>query len=178
MFIPDLATLPPGRPPSPYPFPLPLKSADRWGVGSLPDGLTLLPVGWLGASVPESGSAPEEFIDKLLAAYVAKSTFTDGTAGWHDCEFCPGAEAWYPGGQVGPIIKWRDREQRLYGHGHYLVRHGLSVFMAPSLILHYILDHSYRPPDQFIQAVMHGSFLGPADLNWDESSPREGDPAA
>jgi hypothetical protein len=36
--------------------------------------------------------------------------------------------------------------------------------MAPALILHYILDHHYRPPDEFIEAVIVGSFLTSAEL--------------
>jgi hypothetical protein len=36
------------------------------------------------------------------------------------------------------------------------------------LILHYILDHSYRPPDAFVETVMQGEFLKPSDLVWVE----------
>ncbi len=36
--------------------------------------------------------------------------------------------------------------------------------MAPALVLHYILDHHYRPPDEFAEAVIIGSFLTSEDL--------------
>lgn len=31
-----------------------------------------------------------------------------------------------------------------------------KVFAAPNLILHYVCDHGYKPPDEFIQAVLRG----------------------
>jgi hypothetical protein len=42
------------------------------------------------------------------------------------------------------------------------------VYISPVLILHYILDHGYRPPDEFIEAVGQGEFLRPSDLVWVE----------
>ena len=40
--------------------------------------------------------------------------------------------------------------------------------MAPALLLHYILGHQYRPPDEFLEAVTQGRFLSENDLlvNW------------
>ncbi len=172
MYIEDLLTLPADHPPSPYPVPLPLKRGELWGTGRLPEESTLLPVGWLGDSVPSSGSTDAKVIDRLLTAYREKALFSDGFDGFHDCELCPGPEAWYPGGKVGPVVRWRDQEQRLFGHGHYLIRLDERVFMAPALLLHYILDHGYRPPDDFSQAVLSGAFLSPDDLIW-ERPPRK-----
>jgi hypothetical protein len=40
--------------------------------------------------------------------------------------------------------------------------------MCPALILHYILDHEYKPPEEFIQAVEQGRFLRPDDLEFSE----------
>ena len=31
-----------------------------------------------------------------------------------------------------------------------------NIFAAPTLIYHYMKDHHYRPPDQFIMAVLDG----------------------
>jgi hypothetical protein len=113
-------------------------------------------------------------IDALLREYQTGAIFSDGTAGWHDCEMCPGPEAWYPNGQVGPVVSWRGQKRRIYGHGHYLVRHGTKVFMAPALLLHYIVDHSYCPPDEFHHAVRDGTFLRPNDLHWTELNSQGG----
>ena len=170
MFIPDLTRFSADHPPSPYNFPLPCKRNDRWGVGQLPPGAVLCAVGWLGASVPATGQTPDPCIDTLFNAYGRHATFTDGTAGWHDCEMCSAPEAWYPDGQVGPIIQWRKQPLRLYGHGHHLIRFQDTVYMCPALILHYILDHDYRPPDEFLQALPQAVFLTHDDLVWVEYS--------
>jgi hypothetical protein len=38
------------------------------------------------------------------------------------------------------------------------------VYMAPELLLHYILGHEYSPPEEFLEAVANGRFLSEADL--------------
>jgi hypothetical protein len=178
MFIPDLVPVAAGQPPSPYGFPLPIDKDGKPGVGRLPPGLTLLPIGWLANSVPTSGPVAGPVIDRLLREYQTGAVFCDGTAGWHDCELCPGPEAWYSDGQIGPVVSWAGQRQRLYGHGHYLLRHGAKVFMAPALLVHYIVDHTYRPPDQFTHAVLEGTFLRPNDLVWAEFDPEGNLPSA
>ena len=46
-----------------------------------------------------------------------------------------------------------------------------TVYMAPSLLLHYILDHDYRPPTEFLKALSKGRFLTEDDLivQWRQS---------
>jgi hypothetical protein len=130
----------------------------------LPAGTVLRAVGWLGDRVPSSGDTREECIDGLMLAYEANRVLSDGTMGWHDCEIRTTEDQHKPGGGSGPVIHWRGRELRLYGHGHYLIRSRNVVYMAPALVLHYILDHHYRPPDEFVEAVVFGAFLTPDDL--------------
>jgi hypothetical protein len=178
MHVPDLLRFPDGHPPSPYPVPIPLERDEIWGTGRLEDRLLLLAIGWLGDSVPTSGPVPAEVVDALLSAYQRRAIVSDGFAGWHDCELCPGPGAWYHDGEVGPVIHWQGQAQRPFGHGHYLVRAGDIVFMAPALLLHYILDHGYRPPDQFLSAVSPNSFLTTEDLVWDPPIPPQNPPAA
>ena len=36
--------------------------------------------------------------------------------------------------------------------------------MCPVLILHYILDHKYQPPSEFVRTVTEGGFLTTDDL--------------
>lgn len=78
--------------------------------------------------------------------------FSDGTRGYHSCTFC---------GEFLPQVKWKRRKFSVHGHGHYLVQLGQVVFMAPALLLHYILEHQYRPPEEFLEAVIKGSSLRP-----------------
>lgn len=169
MYIEDLTQLSLNHPPSPYNFPVALKKGNRWGQGVLQLGLTLCAVGWLGDCVPNEGETPSECISQLWEAYKTRMVISDGTAGWHDCELCKGKEERYPGGEVGPIVGWRGRQLRIYGHGHFLIRHNEIVFLSPVLILHYILDHGYKPPEVFIEAVRQGKFLALEDLKWIEN---------
>jgi hypothetical protein len=153
MYIEDLTQLPPIHPPSPYNFPIFLQKDNRWGQGILQDGLVLCAVGWLGDSIPSRGPTPSECVFRLWDAYKSKLVISDGTAGFHNCELCHGEDEWYPGGKVGPIINGRGQQLRIYRHGHFLIRFKETVYLSPVLILHYIFDHRYKPPDAFIEAV-------------------------
>ena len=165
MTIPDLLVLPAGHPPSPYPFPPPIGTRDgETTLGELPKQIKLCAVGWLGHEVTASGEVAAECVDLLVDAYDSKLVFSDGTMGWHDCEICTTEEQRRPGGKIGPVVRWRGRELRLYGHGHHLVRLGDVVYMCPVLILHYVLDHGYQPPREFLKAVADGRFLTTNDL--------------
>ena len=53
-----------------------------------------------------------------------------------------------------PLIRWNGHSIRLKGHGHYLVSHGKTVYMAPELLLHYLRKHRYCPPPDFIKEVV------------------------
>jgi hypothetical protein len=174
MYIEDLTQFPPGHPPSPYNFPIFLKKGDRWGQGVLPEGLVLCAVGWLGDAVPSEGETSLECITRLWDSYKPELILSDGSAGFHNCELCHGEDEWYPDGDAGPIVRWRGRRLRVYGHGHFLIRYNETVYLSPALILHYILDHGYKPPDAFIEAVCQGEFLALNDLKWidDETSHR------
>jgi hypothetical protein len=68
-----------------------------------------------------------------------------------------------------PTVRWKDDSVEVYGHGHHLVRLGSIVYMAPRLVLHYIVEHRYRPPDEFVEAVVSGKFLKRDDLIVDEA---------
>jgi hypothetical protein len=127
-----------------------------------------------------------------MLAYEGQKILSDGTLGLHGCEICttkdqhaPGGRIWpvihwrqlvdfllphhrphhrHSGGRILPVVHWRGRALQLAGHGHYLIRSQNVVYMAPALVLHYILDHHYRPPDEFVDAVVVGAFLTPEDL--------------
>ncbi len=54
--------------------------------------------------------------------------------GLHACDLCP-------------------RHKAATGAANLFVPALAAVFVAPELILHYVTQHSYRPPDEFITAV-------------------------
>lgn len=151
MEVSDLHEFPKNHPPSPYGKPL---LVVKVGDGVLPDGLTLRAVGWLERPGFTTGTVPKDCIAALVEG-LRGGIFSDGTRGYHDCTLC---------GKFMPEIKWKRRGIRLQGHGHYLVQQGQRVYMAPSLLLHYVLDHGYRPPDEFLDAVLKGRFLTEEDL--------------
>jgi hypothetical protein len=148
---PDLQVFPKGHPPSPYDCPVLIV---KIGDGFLPKGLRLCEVGWLEKPGFPAGRVPGECIDALVAAHQNR-VFSDGYRGIHTCTLC---------GKSQPQIRWRGRTVRLKGHGHYLVRKGSTVYMAPELLLHYIRSHRYRPPEEFVKATMVGRFLTEDDL--------------
>jgi hypothetical protein len=166
MQIDDLKRLPESHPPSPYNHPIPLRRDSEWGYGVLPEKLPILAVGWLGDSLPSEGDVEPKCIDQLWQANAEERTIIDGTMGWHNCELCDGEHSWYPDKKVGPVLDWRGEKARVRGYGHFLIRTAKNIYMAPVLILHYILDHGYKPPDDFIEAVIAGKCLSMDDLEF------------
>jgi hypothetical protein len=54
-------------------------------------------------------------------------------AGYHTCEFCG----------------------RAHGTGNFGVLSDDLLFVAPEMVVHYVREHGYRPPAEFIAAVLH-----------------------
>jgi hypothetical protein len=42
------------------------------------------------------------------------------------------------------------------GNGEIWVVKGETLYIAPYLIIHYIEEHNYQPPEEFIDAVING----------------------
>src|SRR5260370_23214801 len=152
MELPDLKVLPERHAPTPYGHPVWII---KIGDGFLPPGLQLRPVGWLEKPGFPTGEVPDECLNALVTAH-ADRVLRDGTRGIHTCTLC---------GKSRPFIKWRGQTVHLLGAGHYLVRHGDTVYMAPELLLHYIRAHRYRPPEEFVRATLDGRFLADDDLD-------------
>lgn len=56
-----------------------------------------------------------------------------------------------------PVIVLRGGDvQRRLGSAEIAVATSATSFAAPDLILHYVRTHGYRPPAEFIQAVLDG----------------------
>lgn len=135
--------------------------------------MTVQAIGWLEDRVPTTGEVPAPCIDRLFEAYESEKFVSDGGLGPHCCEICirehGGPERVFANGEIFmrllcPVIQWRGKTLRLYGHGHHLIRLENRVFACPLLILHYVLDHRYRPPTEFLDAVETGRFIVEEDL--------------
>jgi hypothetical protein len=112
-----------------------------------------LAVGWLDSAKSFStGSCPKEVRDKLadLAAKPVRLM-----RGYHYCQFCM-ASAPLPRilGTDTNLVEMPDVAR---GNGEiWITRPDGTNFAAPQLIVHYIDEHSYLPPDGFIEAVRSG----------------------
>jgi hypothetical protein len=83
------------------------------------------------------GAVPAEFIGKLkrLAACGGDSIEALGwgaAGGFHTCEFC----------------------EKSLASGTFGVPAGEEIFDAPEMIAHYVEQHSYLPPEEFMAAVL------------------------
>ena len=99
-----------------------------------------LNIGWLKQGQSFTiGDIPEGFIEKLKIYLQSEFTILD-CLGDHDCEFC-------------------DKQESACCEIRVVSSDG-KIYACPELILHYIEDHKYLPPQEFIDAVMSGPTPG------------------
>jgi hypothetical protein len=96
-------------------------------------------IGWLseGHRFP-TGRVPAEFLT-ALRSHVHSAWQPVVAMGPHFCEFC--AKASTP-------------EKRVGGARNVWIPASFVVFVAPELVVHYVEAHNYRPPEEFISAVL------------------------
>jgi hypothetical protein len=110
-------------------------------------------IGWLDRNYPfRTGAVDPEFIQKLEMFYLRLANVTRG---WHRCELCSEAPVGLPVNVGGKVVN--------LGHAEVHVESGDgTLFAAPDLIYHYVTDHNYMPPEDFIAAIKRCSTLGTA----------------
>jgi hypothetical protein len=93
-------------------------------------------IGWIGGDdlLRNVGDVPVEVV-KILKDYEVKNL----CRGTHMCEYCS---------------EWGVT--RATGNGEIWVVKGDKLYIAPYLIIHYIEEHKYQPPAEFIDAVLNG----------------------
>lgn len=102
------------------------------------------------------GAAPETFVNALRR--LAKSP-ENLYRGYHTCEFCPEPPLVVDATGRRVISPPGDT----MGNGEIRVAGANGVvYVAPVLIAHYVEVHSYRPPDEFIQAVVSAEGIASA----------------
>ncbi len=116
--------------------------------------LPSLNIGWLSGKHPFStGETSQEFRAKLFQ-FCLDENLVQIMRGFHECEICNLS-----------ALEWFERRHSIYGakaefasigDGEIRVIGESAIYAAPALIYHYVVDHEYRPPDEFIQAVMTG----------------------
>jgi hypothetical protein len=131
-------------------------------------------VGWLGDGHPfPQGEVSQEFVERLSLLLVYPWDPVE-FRGFHTCEFCPDPEllpvssADDPGEHTGNQRPMRrlafnrvslpeivvGAEVAKLGVANLFVPGKRCVYVAPSLIAHYILVHRYSPPKKFVDAVL------------------------
>ena len=106
----------------------------------------LLNIGWLGIEAPfPKKKASEELLDALFEKCQDR---VNQTRGRHRCEFCAvpatsGVEVW----RKGKRTTLGSAEIRVNG------KDGIT-YAAPDLIYHYVIEHDYDPPPDFVEALL------------------------
>jgi hypothetical protein len=105
-----------------------------------------LNVGWLEAGHPfTKGDVSNVFMARLWAFCCAPVNLTRG---FHECQFCSDESFAY--------LTVRQGDEKI-GMGHaeiWVFGDDDKVYVAPTLIYHYITHHNYLPPEPFIRAVL------------------------
>ncbi|HEV3255980.1 MAG TPA: hypothetical protein VG013_03800 [Gemmataceae bacterium] len=95
-------------------------------------------IGWLHPAHPYTqGEVSAEFLTRLKeftarSGDSAEALYFGAFGGFHTCEFCG----------------------RAHGIGNFGVPSGDLLFVAPELVVHYIEQHGYSPPPDFVAAVL------------------------
>lgn len=99
-------------------------------------------VGWLtlGRTFSLGETAPR-IIQKL--SWLAAMKPVNQTRGFHRCAFCA----------QGEIPVAAEGVERFLGSAEIWVPGKDELFASPDLIVHYVLDHRYSPPESFLDAV-------------------------
>jgi hypothetical protein len=98
-------------------------------------------IGWLDVSMPyPQGETSEEFRRKLLQFCISGPRFYQ-TRGWRPCNLgnCP-----YP--VTINNYNLGSAELRIIGQS--------KIYASPNLIIHYVTTHNYKPPDEFVDAIL------------------------
>jgi hypothetical protein len=124
-----------------------------------PDSHRVKAIGWLGEANPiPTGPVEPRAIERLFALitqppYESRATLL----GFHACTLCPDAHE-----RTATLVSWRRRGILRLGKrwtaevgGSELFVPGIDcVYVAPSMIIHYVLTHGYRPPTIFLRALL------------------------
>jgi len=130
----------------------------------LSDNVTFLNIGWLSGSYPfTTGHVSDDFLHKVFRlCRNAENMFR----GFHMCDVCPEIVAVPSEKSEGGITHVNRRynlirtceiykgETLWLGAKEICVAHKDIAYIAPDMICHYIRNHSYLPPNGFIEAVL------------------------
>lgn len=115
--------------------------------------IPLYAVGWLGA-LERPSRAPNRVNSRLIEVWLAKHYMPGPPGKPHLCHLCPPRpvhRSWYS-------LRIGKTRKQIEGRGYFLISYSRLAYAAPVLIMHYIQEHQYHPPMQFVEAVLKGQF--------------------
>lgn len=102
-------------------------------------------IGWLGVGQGFKCAKTSDATLRKIWEYCKISIAS--TRGIHECEFC----------DEDAFFAERDGERLLLGSSEIRVfSPSGTIFAAPSLIYHYMSEHHYKPPNEFLLALDEG----------------------
>jgi hypothetical protein len=121
----------------------------------LENALPVVNIGWLDdRHIYSQGDAPPDFIARLWAFCASP---VNNTRGFHECPFCDVEPSKY-------LMVQQGNEEIGMGSGEiWIFGSNALTYAAPSLIYHYIVNHHYMPPEEFIQATLDAPLPGTSE---------------
>lgn len=123
-----------------------------YGHGVHPD---VVHVGWLDATHTFPKGSVESRVAEKMKLLAEKPV--ELYRGKHICELCaapPDLEkTTRSNGVIDPNCSWIRWVDQRSSNGEIRVRYGKVTFAAPVLIVHYIEEHGYLPPADFLKAI-------------------------
>lgn len=109
----------------------------------------LVNIGWLSTGHSYStGTVPEDLV-RLLALLCRNGV--QRTRGLHRCEFCVRPEVAL---RTPPTSSCDEEGEFIVGGAEIRLPCQSGVtFAGPDMIIHYVTEHSYRPPNEFLDAL-------------------------
>jgi hypothetical protein len=103
-------------------------------------------IGWLGRGHDFPVKKPSEEVLDLLWEFCSISVAL--ARGGHDCEFCSSKPTYFVE-RNGQRLLLGVAEMRAFSDNQL-------IYAAPTLIFHYVRDHHYQPPGEFLDALRKG----------------------
>ncbi len=110
----------------------------------------VLTIGWLQSGhVYAQGKVDHEIINKLKDLLALSGVNVNRTRGIHRCDLCVPSDS-----NLERIVVRHNEQEILLGHSElWIPANETMTYVAPTLIYHYIIEHQYKPPDVFLNAV-------------------------
>src|SRR5687767_2054296 len=121
--------------------------------------LTVFNIGWLEGEHPyTTGDIDDEALNQIRQILFHEKDINK-MRGFHMCSLCP-----YDPVHHAPMYVQIDGKARTLGMSEiWIPGDNDVVYAAPSMIYHYIVEHTYKPPEMFLEALRKFDVNSPWD---------------